>query len=212
MLKLQRFVFNSFYENTYLVWDEESKEASIIDPGCSNLQEQAVLDNFIKTNMLKIKYLLNTHCHIDHVLGNAFLKEKYNPLFLASEKDLLLLESLVEQAKMFGFTSTKSPIPDQYLSESFSVELKNVKGKVIETPGHTHGGVCIYFEEEKICFTGDTLFSRGIGRTDLPGGNYEMIMKSIQEKLFALPDNITIYPGHESSSTMGEEKKMNPFL
>ena len=212
MLNIQRFVFNPFYENTYLIWDNESKEAAVIDPGCSNRQEETAVDNFVKANRLKIKYLLNTHCHIDHVLGNTFVKEKYDPLFLAPEEDLILLETLFEQAEMFGVEAVKSPNPDKYLSATFQIELGEVKGSVIKTPGHTSGEVCIYFADEKICFTGDVLFRSGIGRTDLLGGNYEALIKSIKEKLFILPVEVKIYPGHESSSTIGEEKIRNPFF
>ncbi len=212
MLQIQRFVFNPFYENTYLIWDEDSKEAAVIDPGCFDESEKDALIKFIHANSLKIKYLINTHCHIDHIIGNSYIKEKYNPLFLAPEKDLFLLKSIVEEAGKYYIEVEPSPMPDEYLSENTLLNLGKNNCIIIETPGHTPGGTCLYFEKDKICFTGDVLFNRSIGRTDLSGGNYESLIDSVKDKLFTLPDDVKIYSGHESSSTIGDEKRYNPFF
>ncbi|MBI5808588.1 MAG: MBL fold metallo-hydrolase [Ignavibacteriales bacterium] len=212
MLKIQRFVFSPFYENTYVIWDKNSKDAAIIDPGCYDDKERSTLDEFIKKELLQIKYLINTHCHIDHIFGNAYLKEKYNPTFLAPEKDLFMLDLMIDTANSYGVEFTPSPKPDKLIDETEPFILGGSIGKFIFTPGHTPGEYCLYFEKEKICFTGDVLFCRSIGRTDLWGGNYEMLLHSIRTKLFTLPGETIIYPGHESQSTIEDEKENNPFF
>ena len=212
MLNIQRFVFSPFYENTYLIWDENTKYTAIIDPGCYDEKERSALVDFIKKDSLQIKYLVNTHCHIDHIFGNAYLKEKYSPTFLAPEKDLFMLDLMMDTAKSYGVEFTPSPEPDKLIDESTPFVLGESIGKFIFTPGHTPGEYCLYFEKEKICFTGDVLFRRSIGRTDLWGGDYETLLDSIRTKLFSLPDDTVIYPGHESQSTIEEEKQHNPFF
>jgi glyoxylase-like metal-dependent hydrolase (beta-lactamase superfamily II) len=199
-------------ENTYVLWDEETKDTAVVDPGCYNEEERIELENFIKENKLNVKYLINTHCHIDHVFGNAFVKEKYNPKFLAPEEDKYLLTRALEQAEMFAVEMTPSPDADEYIFDEMSIELGSVKNEFIFTPGHTPGEYSIYFPDEKICITGDVLFREGIGRTDLWGGSMETLLSSIRTRLFTLPDDTTIYPGHGDESTIGHEKKNNPFL
>ncbi len=212
MLNIQRFVFSPFYENTYLIWDDSTKDAAIIDSGCYDDKERSTLDGFIKKELLQIKFLVNTHCHIDHIFGNAYIKEKYNPTFLASERDLFMLDLMVDTAKSYGVEFTPSPKPDKLIDETEPFILGESIGKFIFTPGHTPGEYCLYFEKEKICFTGDALFRRSIGRTDLWGGNYETLLESIRTKLFTLPDETIIYPGHDSHSTIEEEKENNLFF
>ncbi len=212
MLKIEKFTFNPFYENTYIVWDQDTKETMIVDPGCSNEYEEKAIETFIAEKHLQIKYLINTHCHIDHILGNAFIKETYNPKFFAAEDDLFLIENAVEQGKMFGVKVKKSPQPDEFLSEDIQFNLGIHLGKLLFTPGHSPGEFCILFEDEKICLTGDVLFYESIGRTDLWKGNYETLIKSIRTKLFILNDDIKVYPGHGENTTIGYEKKNNPFL
>jgi glyoxylase-like metal-dependent hydrolase (beta-lactamase superfamily II) len=212
MLKIKRFVFNPFFENTYILWDEGSKESAIIDPGCFDDDEKETLVNFIESKKITVKYLLNTHCHIDHIFGNKFIKEKFNPNYYAPQGDLFLLDMMEEQASSFGIPFERSPKPDFNLSKSSEITLGNFLLKVIETPGHTPGEVCLYSEEAKICITGDVLFHGSIGRTDLWGGNYEQLIDSITNNLFTLPDEVTIYPGHESESTIGFERIHNPFF
>ena len=201
-----------FAENTFVVWDEETKEAAVIDAGTSGLAEEELLDDFIVKNDLKIKYLINTHCHIDHILGCNFVKEKYNPKFLIPEKDIPLLQNAHLQASAFGVEFKEPPKPDKFITEEEELQLGNAKLKFLFTPGHTPGEYCIYFEEEKICITGDVLFREGIGRTDLWGGDYNRLIRSIETKLFTLPGDVTIYPGHGEPSTISHEMKNNPFL
>lgn len=212
MLKLHKFTFNPFQENTYLIWDEDTKESMLIDPGCSNEIEENELDSFISNNSLIIKYLINTHCHIDHVLGNKFVKDKYNSNFYASELDIPLLENLVEQAKMFGLSINPSPLPDSYINEQLKLMIGNSEANFLFTPGHTPGEYCIIFEKDNICISGDVLFLEGIGRTDLWGGDYETLLKSIKNKLFNLKNELLVYPGHGDKTTIGYEKLNNPFL
>ncbi len=212
MIKLQKFTFNPFQENTFILWDETTLEAAIIDPGCISADEENTLSNFISLEKLNVKHLINTHCHIDHVLGNAFVKEKYGCKFYAPELDVPLLEKVIEQGKMFGMEVIQSPNPDEFITEDLILKLGELKIQFIFTPGHTPGEYCIYFESEKICISGDVLFKEGIGRTDLWGGDYQTLITSIQEKLFVLPDEVKVYPGHGDATTIGHEKSHNPFL
>ncbi len=212
MIKIETFTFNLFAENTFVVWDEETKEAAVVDPGTSSLAEEELLEDYITKNDLKIKYLINTHCHIDHILGCNFVKEKYNPKFLVPEKDVPLLHKGQVQAATFSLEFKEPPKPDGFIIEEEELQLGETKIKFLFTPGHTPGEYCIYFEEDKICITGDVLFREGIGRTDLWGGNYDQLIRSIETKLFTLPGDVTIYPGHGESSTINHEIKNNPFL
>ncbi len=211
MIKLKQFVFNPFQENTFLVSDE-TKQGVIIDAGCYTQDEVDRFNEYIDTERIKIKYLINTHCHIDHILGVASLKSRYKVDFLAHSYELPLLESSFEHAMMFGLSVDEIPVIDQNLNDGGHVEFGNTRLKVIHTPGHTMGGVCFFAEQDKILFTGDTLFKGSIGRTDLQGGNYETIIRSIKNKILPIGDDVILYPGHGESSTIGAEKKHNPFL
>lgn len=212
MIELQKFVFNPFHENTYLIWDGKTREAVIIDPGCSNSEEEKLLTNFIAEKKLSIKYLFNTHCHVDHVFGNKFIKDNYNCNYYAPELDIPLLDKLVEQAQMFGVTATKSPMPDKFITEDLKLSIGKIVFSFVFTPGHSPGEYCILIEEEKICIGGDVLFLEGIGRTDLWGGDYNTLMESIENKLFPLHNDYIVYPGHGDKTTIGYEKMNNPFL
>lgn len=212
MLIVKKFVFSPFYENTYLVYDDTSRDAAVIDPGCYDDSERKRLDDFVIQENLYIKYLINTHCHIDHIFGNAFIKEKFNSQFLAPKEDLFLLDLMIKQGEIYGTPLIPSPYPDQFITEGEIIMLGNSTGKFIFVPGHSPGGYCVYFENEKICFTGDALFKESIGRTDLWGGNYNTLIKSINEKLLVLPDDVKIFPGHEEVSTIGYERRNNQFL
>jgi len=211
MIELKKFVFNPFQENTYLVWDNISKESIIVDPGCYSNSEEEIVTNFIIQKNLSIKYLLNTHCHIDHIFGNAFIKNKYDCEFFAPELDLPLLNKLNEQAKLFGITATKSPQPDNFLTEDLKLKIGNNNLTFLFTPGHSPGEYCILFENN-ICLSGDVLFLEGIGRTDLWGGDYYTLINSIHSKLFILDDETHVFPGHGDPTTIGYEKINNPFL
>lgn len=211
-MKIKKFVFSIFSENTFIVWDEVTKEAMIIDPGTSLPEEEKEVADFVNKENIKIKYLINTHCHIDHIFGNAFIKNTYGAEFAAPAGDLFLLDIMVEHAADYGMTMNPSPKPDELLNESLILSLGDIKVSFISTPGHSPDGYCVYLENEKTCFTGDTLFNEGIGRTDLWGGDYDTEMSSIQEKLMKLPEDVKIYAGHGDESTIGYEKNNNPFV
>lgn len=211
-MKIKKFTFNPFMENTFVVWDEQSREAAVIDPGMSNEVEELEIKSFIEENSLDIKYLINTHCHIDHILGCRFVKEKYNPVYYIPEKDLPLYDNADKQAEMFGVTMGKLPKIDRYLTEDEKIILGSESFSNLFTPGHTPGEFSLYFDKSQFCITGDVLFREGIGRTDLYGGDYNTLIESIKTKLFSLPDDILIYPGHGDESTIGYEKLHNPFL
>lgn len=212
MLKIKRFTFNPFAENSYILFDETTKEAAIIDPGCYDGSEKKAIDEFIVNEDITLKYLFNTHCHLDHIFGICYIKSNYAPVYYAPEEDLPLLKQASQQAIMFGMEIREICLPDKYINPALSLKLGNSTLGFLFTPGHSPGGYCIYFQNENMCVTGDTLFEGSIGRTDLPGGNHEQLLKSIKENLFVLPDETVIYPGHGEASTIGIEKKSNPFF
>ena len=212
MVELKKFVFNPFMENTFVVWDKETREAAVIDPGCSDELEEQEFSEFIINNSLSLKYLINTHCHLDHIWGCKFIKEKYNPQYLIPEDDLTLLKNAGSQADMYNVSFNEPPLPDGFISESLHISLGSSQIKFLYTPGHTPGEFSLYFPSEKFCIVGDVLFRGSIGRTDLWGGNYETLMDSIFNKLLSLDDNVIIYPGHGEESTIGIERSKNPFL
>ncbi|MCF8413028.1 MAG: MBL fold metallo-hydrolase [Melioribacteraceae bacterium] len=212
MFQMKKFIFSPFQENTYVVWDSESKQAAVIDPGCYDETEKNKLKDFIYHNKLDLKILFNTHCHIDHIFGNKFIMDNFKPLFYAPEKDIPLLENMPEQAKLFQLTVDESPKPDLYLTEELEVTIGDLIASFIFTPGHTPGEYSILFKNENICFTGDVLFFEGIGRTDLWGGDYNTLMNSIKTKLLTLKDITEIHPGHGASSSIEYERLNNPFL
>lgn len=212
MLKLEKMVLNLFGENTYIIWDDSSNEAMIIDPGCGDNEEEKMLTDFLEDRDLKVKYLLNTHAHIDHLLGNQFILSKYRPKYLAAEEDVFLLEKMQQQAEAFRLIAKQSPPPDEFLKDNGIINFAGNEVVSLHTPGHSPGGYCFYFKNSNICITGDTLFREGIGRTDLWGGDYDTLLKSIRIKLFSLTDDVIIYPGHGEPSSIGFEKENNPFL
>lgn len=212
MIQIQKFTFNPFFENTYIIWNDESKEAIVVDPGCFDEHEKKTLSNYISSNNLKVTHLINTHCHIDHIFGCKFVKEKYNPTFLIPEGDLPLLQNAVKQAEMFGVEIDIPPTPDNYLTENLELTLNQSEIKFIFTPGHTPGEFCIYLDKENILVSGDVLFRESIGRTDLWGGDYDTLINSIRTKLLILTDDVVVYSGHGEETTIGNEKKNNQFL
>ena len=187
-------------------------EAAVIDPGNYNDDENMELKTTIEDENLNLLFLINTHCHIDHIFGNDFVKRTFDCRYLAPEKDVFILEMMPEQANLYGVEFIPSPVPDEFIEESTELKLGNLVGKFIFTPGHSPGEFCLLFKRERICFTGDVLFNMSIGRTDLWGGDHDTLMNSIKQKLLVLPDDMEIYPGHEKESTIGFEKKHNPFL
>jgi len=211
MLQLQIFPNNPYQENTYIVFDGTG-DCAIIDPGMYTAPEQNVVTNFIKANQLKPVLLLNTHCHIDHVLGNLFVFEQYGlkPQFHKGELDVLT--AVPAYAPQMGMRYEVSPLPDTYLPESGTITLGNSKLELIFAPGHSPAHLCFYAREENFLIGGDVLFRNSIGRTDLPGGNFKQLIDNIEQKLFTLPDDCVVYPGHGPETTIGYEKLHNPFL
>jgi len=211
MATVQSFENNPYQENTYILFDETG-ECAIIDPGMYTAPEQNVVVNFIRDNKLKPVLLLNTHCHIDHVLGNKFIFDQYalKPKFHIGE--LPVIEAIVAYAPMMGFRYEVSPLPDEYLPENGTIKFGNTEISLIFSPGHSPAHLCFYHKKGNILVGGDVLFRNSIGRTDLPGGNFNQLVKNIREKLFTLPDDCIVYPGHGPETTIGFEKQTNPFL
>jgi len=174
--------------------------------------EKKAFKAFVQQDSLQLKYCINTHCHIDHILGNAFIKNEFGAELLIPKEDEFLLDLMISEAEKFGVILEPSPKADSYIDESTKLLLGDIEGTFLSTPGHTPGEVCLYFEREKVLFAGDVLFKESIGRTDLWRGNYETLIKSIKTKLLVLPDDVKVYPGHESSTTIEHERTRNPFL
>jgi glyoxylase-like metal-dependent hydrolase (beta-lactamase superfamily II) len=211
MIQIQTYTFNAFQENTYVLYDTTG-ECVIIDPGCYEKSEKQELQNFIQDQQLQVKYLLNTHCHIDHVLGNAFVKHTYKVDLYIHRADESVLRAVENYAPSYGFAQFEPTLPDHFLDEGDTVKFGNSSLAVLFVPGHAPGHIAFYSEEDKFCIGGDVLFQSSIGRTDLPGGDFDTLIKSIRTKLFPLGDDVTVYPGHGGPTTIGIEKKYNPFL
>lgn len=207
------FQFSLFGINTYLIFDPDTKECAVIDPGMSNVQEERAIENFIDDKGLKLTHIINTHLHIDHVAGIPFLRKKYGASVLAHEGDKFLGEGLAQQAWMFGLNLPLDNIEiSEYINAGDKIKIGNGTLDVISVPGHSKGSVALYDKEGGYLISGDALFKGSIGRTDLPGGNYKELIDSIESELLSLPDETVVFPGHGPSSTIGEEKQSNPFL
>jgi hydroxyacylglutathione hydrolase len=211
MIQVQHFVFNEFQENTYVLYDE-TKECIIIDPGCHHYAEQKQLTDFIALHQLKPAKLVNTHCHIDHVLGNAFIASTYDLTLYLHKDELVTYEGTGRWAQLFGLVIEAIPEKKVFITEGDRITFGNSSLDVLFTPGHSIASLTFYNQPEKIAMVGDVLFLESIGRTDLPGGNYETLINSIREKLFTMDDDVKVYSGHGYPTTIGYEKKNNPFL
>ena len=212
-MQIAIFQFALFGINTYLIFDPESKECAVIDPGMSSREEEKAIENFIEEKGLKLTQIINTHLHIDHVAGVPFLREKYGASVLAHEGDKFLGEGLSQQARLFGLNLPLDNIEiSEYIKAGDKIKIGNGELEVISVPGHSKGSVALYDREGGYLISGDALFKGSIGRTDLPGGNYKELIDSIESELLSLPDETVIFPGHGPSSTIGEEKQSNPFL
>lgn len=210
MLQVRKFTFNPFMENTFVLYDE-TKECAIIDPGCVEKDEENQLVEFIESAGLTVKTLINTHCHIDHILGNAFVKRKYNVLLSLHPLEVPILKAVKSYASNYGFFQYQDSSPDAFLNEGDNVSIGNQILYVLFVPGHSPGHIALYHAESKTLLGGDVLFENSIGRTDLPGGNFETLIESIHQKFFTLPDDVTVYCGHGSETSIGFEKRTNPF-
>jgi hydroxyacylglutathione hydrolase len=211
-MTIKTFTFNPFQENTHLVYDE-TNEAVVIDAGCLQADEKQVLTRFIEDNKLTLKRVLNTHLHLDHQFGNKFLFDTYGIAPEACVEDEFLLENVVAQARSYGFPVTEEAQPlGAYITENQEITFGNSSLKAIHAPGHSPGSIVLYSEKDGVMFAGDVLFQGSIGRTDLPKGDYASLILAITKKLLVLPDSTVVYCGHGPSTTIGYEKKSNPYL
>lgn len=212
MIHVESFTFNPFAENSFVLYDEDTREAAIIDPGCYEPEEQEVLKNFIEEQGLKPTLLLNTHCHIDHVLGNWFVHKTWQLPLQIHETEAQVLWAVPTYAPMYGFSRYQPLEPELWLKEGQKIKLGSQQLEVLFVPGHAPGHVVFWQPEQKFCINGDCLFSGSIGRTDLPGGDHDTLIRNIREKLLTLPEDTKVYCGHGPATTIGQEKKWNPFL
>ncbi|MDR2883036.1 MAG: MBL fold metallo-hydrolase [Alistipes sp.] len=210
-MNIARFVFNPIAENTYVVWDDTG-EAAVIDAGNSTPTEDARLDAFIAERGLRPAVAVNTHGHFDHALGVPHLKKTYGTHFAAHSGDAFLLENAGPSGRIFGVKTGELPDIDIDLKDRETIDFGNTSLRIIPTPGHTPGHVSLFEPRSRIVFTGDTLFADSIGRTDLPGGDYSWIMRSIIDNLLPLGDDVKVYPGHGPDTTIGREAANNPFI
>ncbi|HTQ28409.1 MAG TPA: MBL fold metallo-hydrolase [Puia sp.] len=211
MLTVQSFEFNPVQENTYVLFNEKDA-CCIIDPGCYFGNERRTLETFIEEERLTPKYLLNTHCHLDHVFGNKFVHDRYGLTLYLHEKEKVVLDHAPASGLKWNMPFENYQGELLFLEEGDVISLDEDHLEVLFTPGHSPGSVCFYCREQHFLMGGDVLFRRSIGRTDLPGGDFRTLLGSIREKLFVLPDDTTVYPGHGEPTTIGYEKKNNPFL
>lgn len=208
---VKSFVFNAFYENTYVIYDT-SGNAYIIDPGCYEKYEQQELTEFIEGEKLKPIAIVNTHCHVDHVLGNAFLKDYYKIPLWIPEKEQDLLRAVEVYAPQYGLTRYHAAIPDRTISEKDTLMLGDEILEIRFAPGHAPGHLIFYHPKSKVLIAGDVIFRESIGRTDLPGGSFTQLEASIRAQVYSLPDDVTIYPGHGPETNVKYEKTNNPFV
>ena len=212
-MKIQTFPMSLFGINTYILWDPESLKAAIIDPAMINGAERDRVRDFIAKNKLTVTNVINTHLHIDHCIGNNWVTDTYGVKTSAHIGDSGLGENIGNQARMFGLPfEVKGVVIDTPLNDGDTIKIGNGELKVIHVPGHSQGGLALYDATDGILISGDSLFRESIGRTDLPGGNSRQLLDSIKNKLFTLPDNTTVYPGHGPTTTIGYEKTHNPFF
>ncbi|WP_134088972.1 MBL fold metallo-hydrolase [Olivibacter sp. XZL3] len=211
MIYVKRFENNPFAENTYILYDE-TRACAIVDPGMYTEAEESVVLQFIKGNNLQPALLLNTHCHIDHVLGNKLIYDEFGLLPQFHELEAAVMSDVQVRAPMFGLRYEQSPIPMEFLPAEGNINFGNTTLDLIFAPGHSPGHLCFYHAGEKLLIGGDVLFRGSIGRTDLPGGDHQLLLKNIREKLYRLPDETIVYPGHGPETRIGEEKASNPFV
>lgn len=213
-MEIKAFEFNPFGEHTYVIYDEKSLQAAIIDPGMMSARENDELDSFIQARGLKVKYLINTHLHVDHVAGAARVQNRYDVGLSAHPDDSFLASRVKEQARMFHLpdgladdVTISHPLHDGQI-----LHLGKEPIEIIAVPGHSPGSIAIYSPGGNFVITGDALFKGSIGRTDLPGGDYSTLIKSITSRLLTLPDNTVVYPGHGPHTRIGEERIRNPYI
>lgn len=207
MLKIEGYILLPDFEtNTWLLWDEDSREAILVDPAAPSPD---LLKRIQELN-LRVKYIINTHGHMDHIGGNAWFKNHLSAPLMIHSADAQMLTDNAKNLSLFMDNLRESVPPDVLLEDGMELILGKYPVKVLHTPGHTPGGICLLVD--KFLISGDTLFEQSIGRTDLPGGNHKQIINSIKNKLFVLPDDVIVFPGHGPRTSIGLEKKNNPFV
>lgn len=212
MTKVQCFTFNPFQENTYVVYDE-TKECVIFDPGNINVKEDKILSAFIEKEQLNVVQLINTHCHLDHVFGNQYVVEKYKVEFSMHKGEVPVLNSFIPTCQLYGIPiKAPSPNPTKFIEHQDVISFGNTQMIALLTPGHSPASLSFYCEASGFIISGDVLFRESIGRTDLPGGNFDTLVNSINTHLFTLPNQTIVYSGHGPTTTIGYEKENNPFL
>ena len=201
-------VVSEFQENSYLIGCEETGQAALVDPG----DEPDTIWQMVEASGLTVIKIINTHAHVDHVGAVVAMQEKTSAPFYLHPKDQFWLDHLEESCLMFSVTAPPTPTIDHEIEEGQVIEVGDLRLKVLYTPGHAEGHVSFYVEDESAVLSGDALFAGGIGRTDLPGGDFDTLIRSIREQLFVLPDETRVYPGHGPATTIGAERSTNPFL
>lgn len=211
MITIQAFTFNALQENTYILFDE-TKEGVVIDPGCYDAEEKQELSDFIEKNDIHLVRLLNTHCHVDHVLGNAFVEQKYGLAVETSAIEEQQLRGVKLYAPIYGFHAYQEAENVKLIEEGQKITFGNSELDILFVPGHSPGHLAFLSKKQNFCIAGDVLFQGSIGRTDLPGGNFEQLETSIRQKLYTLPDDTVIFPGHGPKTVISFEKRYNPFV
>ena len=211
MIRIKKFTFNPFQENSYVLINDKN-ECIVVDPGCFNANEESELSNYIEVEGLTPIYLINTHFHIDHVLGNSFVAEKYNLPVTAFNSEIDMLAMAERSAELYGIPYKSSPKPTHFLVEDDTIDFGSSQLKILFVPGHSPDHIVLVCDAEDFMIGGDVLFNGSIGRTDLPGGNHDDLIDNIERKIFTLKDSIRVYSGHGPETTVGIEKNTNPFF
>lgn len=215
MLKIKQFAFNPFQVSTFVVYDPDSLDAIVVDPGMTSAAEYKRLDNFIEENKLKVQQVVNTHLHLDHCFGDNYVRDKYGVKVAANVEDAPLGSSIATQASSFGIHldgPSEAVVIDVPLKEGDVVKVGNNDLQVLHVPGHSKGSIVLYSPQGKFAIVGDVLFQGSIGRTDLPGGDHATLVNGIRKKLFTLPDETLVLPGHGPMTSIGAEKASNPYV
>ena len=210
MLKIHSFTFNTLAENTYVAYDA-TKACAIVDPGCYTQPEQIALSMFIEQQGLQVTHLINTHAHIDHVLGNQYVKATYQVKLALHQEEIPWLQMTPLYAPIYGFPDYQPAEADIILKTGDRIQLGNTLLKVLHVPGHAPGHIALYSQQDRCCLVGDVLFQGSIGTTDIPCGDHAKLLQSIHQQLLPLGDEVVIYPGHGPTTTIGIEKNHNPF-
>lgn len=212
-MKVSRFIFNMFGVNCYVLWDPDTREAAIVDPGMADRAECDALDDFLTRNKLHATQLIDTHMHLDHIFGNLYVKERYGLPVRAAKADEFLGLTLNDQAARFRLpVKAEDHGIDMELKDGDVLHVGGEELRVLAVPGHSPGSIALYVPESGFVITGDALFAGAIGRTDLPGGDFATLVGSIRDKLMKLPPETVVLPGHGDETTIGRELKSNPYI